>query len=160
MGYADFQNDVDGAYLGALAGSACIIQLVAEEDASISFTGFSGMSINEAFEAIPIEEAGNDGVDEIAQGRNTVAVTFNGFFRPKENDEQLITRQNFVGKRFIAFRKYSRGTFADTVIDAVTGVTVDSQGTQQGARGVITFTTSAQATRRYSGAEWAVLTAG
>ena len=160
MSYSDWQTDAGGAYLGGLAGAACIIQLVDEADPSVSFTGFSGMSINEAFEAIPLEEAGNDGVDEILQGRNTVAVTFNGFFRPKENDEQLITRQNFVGKRFVAFRKYIRGTFAGTVIDVVTGVTIDSQGTQQGARGAITFTTSAQATRRYSGAEWATLTGG
>ena len=160
MSYSNFQTDASGVYLGVGTGAAYVIQLVAEDDPSVSFTGFSGMSINEAFEAIPVEEAGNDGVDEIAQGRHTVAVSFNGFFRPETNDGQMVTRQSFIGRRFVAFRKVARGTFADTVIDVVTGVTVDSQGTQQGARGAITFTTSAQATRRYNGAEWAARTGG
>lgn len=158
MAYSNFA--ADATYSTAAAGSAYLIQMVNQEDPSESYTGFSGLSINESFEAIPIEEAGNDGIDEIAQGRHTVAVSFNGFFRPEYNDGLLITRQTFVGKRWTAFRKNNRGTYAGTVVDVITNVTIDSQATQQGARGAITFTMSAQASRRYNGTQWATITGG
>lgn len=152
MAYSTFQ--ADESYRGAGSGSEYLIQIINEDNPSESFTGFSGLSHTDSFEIVPIEEAGNDGVDEFADGRHNLSLQMNGFWRAAYNDSFFLTRQNFIGKRWTVFRKKNRGAYAGTVVDVFTGTKLESYSSQQGARGAITFSMSGQASRRYNGAEW------
>lgn len=152
MAYADFQGDQ--VYRGAAAGAEYLLQIADEDDPSVSFTGFSGLSHTDSFEVIPVEEAGNDGVDEFADGRHNLSLQMNGFWKAVYNDNFFRTRQNFIGKSWTVMRKRNRGAFAGTVVDVFVNFKIESYSSQQGARGAITFTMSGQASRRYSGAEW------
>ena len=159
MAYSDFEATEE--YLGAGAGAQYLIVMVNVDNPSESFTGFSGVSGNDDFEQIPIEEAGNDGVDEFATGRHSGAVNLNGFWRPEYNDGFFPTRQSFVGRTYTLFRKIAPDRpSAGTVVDVWTNINVSSYASQQGARGAMTFSMSAPFSRRYNGQQWAAIAAG
>lgn len=159
MPYSDFQATKE--YVGAGAGAQFLIVMTNNDNPSEVFTGFSGVSGNDDFEQVPIEEAGNDGVDEFATGRHSGAVNLNGFWRAEYNDNFFPTRQSFIGKTWTLMRKIAPDRpSAGTVVDVWTNVNISSYSSQQGARGAVTFAMSAPFSRRYNGEEWATIAAG
>ncbi len=154
MGYADFQK-LD-AYATKRSGSHVGIVLFDESDPNNPLIGAAtGINATDDFETLPVEEAGEDGVNEIVQGRHTINITVNAFWSPQRNDK-LPTRQNFIGREFtimevIAAQRASAGT----PLNVYTGGKLSRNGTSHGARGLKTIDLAFQALRRFTGLEWA-----
>ncbi len=74
MGYADFRGT--DQYPSKASGASIEVLIVDESDPSLVIIGATtGINENEDFEVIPVEEAGNEGTDEIVQGRHTISFT-------------------------------------------------------------------------------------
>lgn len=158
MPYADLvaSDEYQSKYAGAALD---IVIALATDPGNPIIGGTSGINVAEDFEMVPIEEAGNDGVDEYAIGRHTLSGTIPLFWSPEYNDN-LLTRQNFVLKgEFIIFRRIAPGRPQEGEnVDVFVGVVFNQQGSQQAARGALTMNLAFMAERRYSGEEWAALT--
>lgn len=156
MTYADLQALAD--YRTKYTGAKVAITLYnAENPSEIIIGATTGLNISEDFEAVPIEEAGNDGVDEHAQGRHTGSCTVPAFYTPEWQD-QLPTRQSFKGKSYVVMARVAPGWPGEgTVLDVLVGCVLTRMGKQMGARGALTLDLAFNITRRYSGAEWAAL---
>lgn len=157
MPYQDFQQS--SGYGSKTAGASIEIILINESDPTKSYVGkTTGMSWNDDFEALPVEEAGNDGVDEIVQGRHTTNFSIPAFYSPQFSD-QMPTRQDFLGHKWTClWRIASPYPNAGTVLQAHTGGVISNVSSQLGARGLVTSNLSFVAERRYSGKEWSDLT--
>lgn len=148
-------------YLAKYSGSAIGVAIFDELDPSKVVIGkVSGVNPNQNFEAIPIEEAGNDGVDEIVQGRHDGAMSVSAFWTPEWADT-VPTRQNFIGKKylillFVGAQRPSEGV----ILGAYTGGVINNISDPFGARGARTFNFSFLFERQYSGQEWADLSGG
>lgn len=145
-------------YATKISGSGVLAVIINALDPSDVIIGaVTGVNISEDFEIIPIEEGGNDGVDEIVQGRHTINVTLQAFWTPKWNDT-MPTRQTFIGKEYVILEKVAPGRPQEgNVLNAVTGCKISRVGQAHGARGAKTFDIAFGAERRYSGSEWAAL---
>lgn len=156
MGYQDLIDSPN--YIARQAGAAVAVLLYEEViTAKPIVSGSSGINHSDDFEKIPIEEAGNDGVDEIVDGRHTGQASFQGFWSAERNDA-LPTRQDFIGKRYIILEVFGpTRPNAGQVINAYTGVAVSRLGGAHGARGPKTFDMTFLYERRYNGKEWATL---
>lgn len=158
MSYADLI--ADPAYTAKYTGSAIRVEIIEEqEQGQTSLVGFTaGINPTDDFEAVPIEEAGNDGVDEIAQGRHTLQASIPGFWSPERND-RLPTRQDFIGRKYLI-----REVIADerpqagTIVNVYTGCVISRVSAPFGARGARTIDIAFLAERRYNGKQWAELT--
>ena len=149
------------AYISKYAGAAIEV-VIADANApqNVIIGATAGISPAEDYEAVPIEEAGNDGVDEYAQGRMTGAMRIPAFFTPQWNDT-LPTRQSFVGKRYIITERIAPGRpQAGTILNVYVQCTLRTLNSQMGARGAKTLDLEFAYTRRYNGSEWAALTGG
>jgi hypothetical protein len=156
MGYQDF-IDAD-AYPGRVSGAHVAI-LIYEEGVTSSpiIGGSSGINEGDDFEGIPIEEAGNDGVDEIVQGRHTGQATVQAFWSASRNDA-LPTRQTFIGRRWILLEVIAKDRpGAGQVVNAYLGCVMTSLRGAHGARGPKTIDMTFMYERRYNGKEWATL---
>ena len=152
--YAEFvQSD---AYQSKSPGAALEVLIQNELNPAESLIGkTSGLNINEDFETLPVEESGNDGVDEIVQGRHQVTCSVPGFWSPAYGDN-LPTRQDFIGKTWTIIKRIATPfPGAGTVVDVVTGAKLSSLANQTGARGLVTINMSFTAERRYNGKQWA-----
>jgi len=158
MPYAEFQATAD--YASKHAGAALRILIFNEKDPGAPIIGAAtGINGTDDYEAIPIEEAGNDGVDEIIQGRHTVSLTVQGFWTPEWND-RLPTRQDFIGKKWTVMEVIAEDRpGAGEIVDVWTGCVMSRNGLAHGARGAKTFDLAFQAITRYNGKEWAALAA-
>lgn len=156
MGYADFKTTDD--YPTKKTGAQIEVLILDEADPSDVIIGATtGMSWNEDYENVPIEEAGNDGVDEIAQGRHTIGFTVPAFFTPEWNDS-LPTRQTYKGKSYTVVEKIGPGWPGEgTVLNAIVGNRLNRIGSNTAARGAKTFDLAFTGKRRYNGDEWATL---
>ncbi len=159
MAYADFTGD--DRYTSKVSGAALEVIFINETDpADVIIGAVASFNLSNDFEVIPIEEAGEDGVDEIAQGRHTGNGSVTAFFTPEWNDK-LPTRQSMIGKGYTVIRRWGEdhgGDFVSTVLDACTGVRISRIGSQHGARGAITFDIAFAFERHYNGTEYAALT--
>lgn len=154
MPYRDLQSSPE--YVSKHAGSGIEVSIMNELNPSELVVGaLSGNNSSEDFEAIPIEEVGNDGVDEIVQGRHSGSISCPGFWTPEWNDS-LPTRQTFIGKRYTVMARIAEGRpQAGTVVNVWTGCTLTRLGQSHGARGALTIDMAFLFTNRYNGAEWA-----
>lgn len=160
MKYSDFA--ATNAYIDKQAGSAVRIVIYKSSDPSQALIGrLTGINGDDGFEIIPIEESGEDGVNEIAVGRHGGNLTINGFFTPERNDV-LPTRQNFLagglGEEFTIMQVTGDNRIGDALpLNVFVGAKCSRHNVAQGARGVLTFDLAFSFTRRYPGKEWAAL---
>lgn len=156
MSYADFQALAD--YRTKHTGARIqVIIYNAANPSEVIIGAVTGLNVSEDFEVVPIEEAGNDGVDEHAQGRHTASCTIPAFYTPEWQDK-LPTRQSFKGKSYTIMKRVAPGWPGEgTVLAVLVGCVLSRIGDQMGARGALTLDLAFNLTRRYSGAEWAAL---
>lgn len=154
MAYADLV--ADASYRTKKTGAQLEIVLVLEDDPTDAVIGAaSGINCNESYETVPVEEAGNDGVDEIAQGRHRGSCSLSYFWTPARGDS-LPTRQSFIGKSYaILIRIGVNQPLEGTVVDAFVGCVVNANNSSVQARGARMGDLSFDFTRRFSGGEWA-----
>ena len=155
--YAEFVASQE--YPSKQSGSAIEILLINADDPSdVTIGATTGISMNDDFEKIPVEEAGEDGVDEIVDGRHSGSASIPAFWTAQWNDG-LPTRQNFIGKEYLILERFGEDRpNAGVVINAYVGAKLSRHGNQQGARGAKTVDLAFTYTRRYNGAEWSALT--
>lgn len=152
------------AYRARYAGAAMKVTIVNEEDPSDVLIGaIGGINPNDNFEAVPIEEMGNDGTDEIVQGRHDGGVSIPGSWSPAFADVAP-SRRAFIGKVYTVYisvspLKQDAGPVpgADVILDVFTSCTVTNLSTPAGARGVRTFSMSFLYTDHLTGQQWADL---
>lgn len=156
--YADLM--ASAAYDSKLAGAAVAITIVETSSAGEKMIGAAtGINVRDDFEQVPIEEAGEEGVNEIVTGRNSGSFTVNGFFSPKRND-QMLSRGNFLGddgtgREFTIFETIAPGRQGEgTLISVLVGAKFNNQSSAHGARGVKTIDLSGVYLRRYTGEEY------
>jgi hypothetical protein len=156
MAYSDFQALAD--FTSKHSGAAIGILIYDEDSPGAPIIGAAtGINSTDDFETIPIEEAGNDGVDEIVQGRHTNSFTIQSFWTPERNDA-LPTRQAFIGRKWTVQEVIAPGRpGAGNVVNVYTGCVMSRNGQAHGARGAKTIDLAFQCERRYSGAEWSAL---
>jgi len=157
--YAEYKALNTGQhYASKKSGAAIEVVILNEDDPSVPIIGATtGINVNEDFEANPVEEAGNDGVDEIVDGRHTVSFSIPGFWTPEWND-RLPTRQDFIGKSYLVLERIGKSQPGEgTVLNAYTGCKISGLGHSHGARGNKTLDIRFLAERRYNGDEWATL---
>lgn len=154
MPYADFV--ADAAYDSRVSGAHVGVMIYEEGNLGTPIIGgSSGINTRDDFEAIAIEEAGNEGVDEIVQGRHSLTFTIQGFWSAKRNDK-LPTRQSFIGKRYLVLEVIAEDRpGAGEIVNAYTGCVCSGLGQAHGARGPKTIDMTFTAERRYSGQEYA-----
>lgn len=156
MSYAEFvanqayPSRVSGAHIGIFVYEEGII-------ASPIIGGTSGINASDDMEGIPIEEAGNEGVDEIVQGRHSGQMSMQAFWSAERNDK-MPTRQSFIGKKYLILEVIAEDREgAGEVVNAYTGCVLTRLGNAHGARGPKTVDMTFLFERRYSGQEWATL---
>lgn len=162
MAYDEFQNDP--GYASKHAGAALEIQIYDENNPGQPLIGAAtGINISDDLEVIPIEEAGNEGIDEQVQGRHSLNFTIQAFWSPERNDK-LPTRLDFIGKKYTIFVKIARKkegvterAGAGETTDVITGCVFSRIGSAFGARGSRTFDIAGSAEFRYTGAQWFAL---
>lgn len=160
MKYSDYK--ATQPYIDKHAGSAIRIVIYKASDPSTALIGrLTGLNGDDTFEIIPIEESGEDGVNEIATGRHAGNLTINGFFTPERNDK-LPTRQNFLvkgeGEEYTIMQVTGDNRLGDALpLNVFTGAKCSRNNVAQGARGVLTFDLAFSFLRRYNGQEWADL---
>ena len=84
MSYSDFVASEE--YASKQSGSALHVLIIDEDDPTQTVIGATtGINATDDFETIPIEEAGEDGVDEIVQGRHSGNLTIPAFWTNGED---------------------------------------------------------------------------
>ena len=156
MAYSDFKDGP--TYASKRSGAGVGFLLVNALDASDVIVA-AGTSLNDRndFETIPVEEAGNDGVDEHVQGRHSGSGSLALYFTAQANDK-LPTRENFLGKVYTVLRFIANipgSDSPDTVLDAWVGVRISGINTQHGARGNLSIDASFVFTNHYNGEQYA-----
>lgn len=117
----------------------------------------SSVNITEEFGVTPVEEAGNDGVDEFVQDRHTGRADISAFFTPLWA-QSVPTRQSFIGKSYTVIERIAPGRAgAGTVVRALTKCRITGVSEGHGARGAMTTNLSLVFSRKYNGGEWAAL---
>lgn len=155
-GYTDYQ--AMDAYTARKSGSEIAIVLYESTTPSSPLIGnLAGINASDEFETLPVEEAGEDGTNEIVQGRHSVSFNLNGFWTP-EKEDLLPSRQNFIGRSFTAMEVIAGGRpGAGTPVRVYTGCKMSGYTAAHGARGLKTIDLRFSALRRYSGEEWSEL---
>lgn len=165
MPYATYQQQE--AYAQKQPGAGIRVALYRDDSPTPLIASTTGVNARDDFEAIPVEEAGEEGVDEVVVGRHTASGTIQIMWTPERND-LLPSRQSFLGTgnghkyTILELTGDGRvGTDAATgeavVLNAWTGCVISSWDHSVGARGVVSGTLQFLAERRYTGKEWADL---
>tara|TARA_R110000824_G_scaffold54028_2_gene149061 strand:- start:15345 stop:15830 length:486 start_codon:yes stop_codon:yes gene_type:complete len=159
MTYAEFA--ASDAYVEKKSGSHISIVMFDEKTPTQPLIGAAtGINATDDFETLPVEEAGEEGTNEIVQGRHTINLTVNAFWTPQRND-QLPTRQNFIDREFTILEQVAPlRSGHGTVLNAYEGAKLSRNGSSHGARGLKSVDLAFQALRRYNGQEWADKTGG
>lgn len=158
MNYSEYK--AKGAYIEKHSGSAVRIVIYRSSAPSQPLIGATtGINWTDTFEQLPVEEAGEEGVNEITTGRHAGSATVNGFFTPQRNDS-LPSRQNFLDEEtngeytimeVVGFKRQGVGT----PLNVFVGAKINSYGSAHGARGLKTFDLSFTYTERFNGDQWA-----
>lgn len=159
MAYADFLKE--DIYVSKLSGSHVSILLFDSTNPTAPVIGAaSGINWSGELEVIVVEEAGEDGANEIVQGRHSLAGTVSAFFTPQRNDV-LPTRQTFIGKEYTILEQIAEGRQgAGTPINVIVGARLSRVASSHGARGLKTSEMAFTAKRRYNGKQWAAKSGG
>lgn len=157
MGYAS-EFAVDDSYRSKKSGSHIEVVIVDEDDPAQAIIGATtGINWNDDFELVAVEEAGNDGVDEIVQGRHAGSGSINAFWTPQWND-RLPSRQAFIGRGFIIYEQIgTKRPFTGTVVNAFVGAKISQVGSNHAARGAKMTSLAFMYETRYTGSEYATL---
>src|SRR3989344_1566330 len=140
MTYDEYKNT--NSYKKAKSGSEVDVVLFLNDDPNFTpLARGAGLSYNETFERIPVEEYGESGVNEIADGKHALTGSITSFFIPEQNDRMDI-RQTFQGREYTILeviaqnpRTQADGT-AGTVLGALLGVKFSGKGVDLAARGI------------------------
>jgi len=154
VNYTEFMAST--AYASKFSGSHIKVKIVDESDPSIEIIGAaSGLNDSENFEALVVEETGEEGPNEIVQGRYDGAVSISAFWTPKWNDAAP-TRQTFIGRKYTVLEVVGDNREGEgTVLNAYRGCVLRSLGQAMGARGLRTMDLQFVYLTRLSGEEWA-----
>ena len=139
MTYADFQ--ASEVYQGKQAGAALHVTIVDSEDPTNVLMGsVSQFQASDDFEALVVEEAGQDYPSEIAQGRVAGSGSCANFYSPEFMD-RLPDSTDFVGRTFTVIESRSpvREPFEGTVLNSYHGVKINRVSHSFGARGLPTI---------------------
>ncbi len=159
MDYSTFQTLEE--YLEKHSGSALMVSIVNQQDPADLLVGMtSGLNPNENFETLPVEEAGNEGVDEIAQGRHDGSMSVPAFWTPQWND-RVPTRENFIGKTYMVIVSIgAKRPGEGTVVDVFLGCKLNNVSSPFSARGLRSFNLSFVFEDHKNGAQWAAGSGG
>lgn len=159
MTYADFQTTE--SFRTKKAGANFDVAIVNANDPADRVLGAAaGLNFNDQFSTNPVEELGNDGVDEFTDGRHRGTGTVSAFWTPEWAD-RVPTRQNFIGRKYTIFNRIAQGREgAGTVVDVFTGSKINSVSSDIAPRGNRMINLGFDYARRYSGEEWAALAGG
>ena len=147
------------------AGVRIIIYKVNDDGLSAVWIGTSltGINASEPIELIPVEEAGNEGVDEIVTGRiGPVTANVEGIWSPKIND-LLPWRGSFLGagsgEEYVIQEVIGDGRTGEGLpVLIYEGAKIGGVSHAHGARGNKTFSLQFTAKWRYPGQPWAART--
>lgn len=150
-------------YDSKIAGSAVGVVLVNALDPSDIVVGAAtSFTASQQYEQVPVEEAGNDGVDEFVDGRHAGTFNLSAFYTPQWADK-VPTRQQFIDREYVILktiapnRTKGGSDIAGAVLDAYVGCKINAVASQHGARGAMMLDISGVFTRQYSPAEWSQL---
>ncbi len=148
-------------YNAKISGAGVGIMFRPSSDPTVQvFGAVTDFNFQESFGQNPIEEVGNDGVDESVEDRHTGSGSATLFFTAKRNDE-LPSRDFFIGREFTVVRKIApKRAQAGAVIDAFVGLKISNVSGGQSARGSMTLQISFVYTRRFTGTQWAEISGG
>lgn len=154
MSYAEFEQS--DAYESKHAGAEIAIIIYPSDDPTVPLIGAAtGINATDDFETLRVEEAGEEGANEIVQGRHTIDFTVNAFWTPGRND-RLPTRRSFIGKEFTVMEVIAPGRpGAGTPVNVYLGARLSRNGSSHGARGLKTVDLAFSALERLTGKEWA-----
>lgn len=160
MKYSEFK--ASDAYTQKHSGSGVRIALYKGSEAAPLIESTTGINATDDFETLPVEEAGEDGVDEQVTGRHSGSGTLNGFWSP-EREDKLPNRQNFIaegnGVEYTIMELAGDNRIGeDLPLRVFVGCKISRYGSGHGARGLKTIDLAFNYTRRYSGQQWADLT--
>lgn len=161
MRYSEYKGK--DAYRQKHSGSAVRIVIYRASEPNKPLIGnTTGINWTDQFEQLPVEEAGEEGVNEITTGRHSGSATVNGFFTPERNDK-LPSRENFLdagtgGEYTIMEVVGNKREGVGVPLNVFVGSKINSYGSAHGARGLKTFDASFTYTHRYNGEQWATLT--
>jgi hypothetical protein len=156
MAYSDFKTLPEFREKQSGAGVEILIFDALNPGAPI-IGAASSLNITEEFAVTPVEEAGNDGVDEFVQDRHTGRADVSAFFTPAWS-ESVPTRQSFIGKSYTVIERVAIGRAgAGSVLRVLDKCRITGVSQGHGARGAMTTNLSLVFSRSYNGAEWAAL---
>ena len=161
MRYSEYQ--ASDAYVSRQSGSGVRIAIykIGENGASMLWLGkLTGINANEPTEQLPVEEAGNEGVDEIVTGRiGPVTANCEGIWSAEVNDK-LPWRGNFLGagtgEEYLIMEQCGDGrTGVDLPLTVFEGAKISGRSSAHGARNLKTFSLQFIAKSWIPGLEWA-----
>lgn len=157
MTYSELVNSEE--YPRKHAGAGLEVLIIDEDDpTNIIIGATTGLNMSTDLEVIDIEEAGNEIVDELVQGRATVAGTVQHFWTPEWGD-RLPDTQDFLGKSYLVIVRIAPNfPNAGQVVDACTGGRLTRIGKAHGARGARTSDLAFKFMRHFKGSSWAART--
>lgn len=157
MSYADLISS--DQYVTKHAGAGLEALILDEENPARRIVGATtGLNISLDYEAVDIEEAGNEKPSEYVQGRVSPSCTLQAFWTPEWGDN-LPSTQLFLGRRYLVLVRIGpRFPQAGTVVDAVTGCVLTRLGKAHGARGARTVDMAFKFAEHFTGSEWAAIT--
>lgn len=156
MSFAEFQALPE--YREKQSGAGVEILIFDAESGGPPIIGAaSSLNITQEFGVTPVEEAGNDGVDEFVQDRHTGRADISAFYTPAWA-ENVPTRQTFIGKSYTVMERIAPGRAgAGAVLRVLTKARIAGVSDSHGARGPMTTNLSLVFSRAYNGVEWAAL---
>ena len=157
MPYSDFA--ASDAYTGKKSGAGVQVVILDGDDPAVSIIGaVSNINWSDDFEALPVEEAGNEGADEIVAGRHSGQLSISSFFTPERGDN-VLSRGNFIGREFVVLEIVApEREGAGNVLNAFYGCKGNRVSSSHGARGLKTLDLGFVYENRYNGQEYADLT--
>jgi len=159
MAYATLE--ASPGYTSKHAGAELEVVLIDENDPGNEVSGaVTGANVSYDLEAVPIEEAGNEIVSSIVQGRGNVSVNLNAFWTPEWGDK-LPDLTNFLGKSYTVVCQIGPNwPNAGEVMDVVTGCVLQRLNKAHGARGARTMDMSFMGTEGINGKNWSLQAGG
>lgn len=157
MTYASFVST--DPYASKHSGAGLRVRIVNEDDpADLVIGAVASLSPSDQYEVTRIEEAGEEIVNELVQGRHDGTATIGGFWTPEWGDN-VPTPQNFIGRSFVISVEIAPSfPGAGTVQDAFVGCKINRVGSDFSARGARSLSVGFDYKRHYNGQEWADLT--
>lgn len=149
-------------YVSKQSGSHVAIIMIDSANPTVPLVSAStGINWNGDYEKNVVEEAGEDGPNEITDGRyGGCQGSMTLLFTPERND-RLPTRQDFIDREFTIMEVVGFGRQGEgTPLNVITGAKLSQHGSSHGARGLKTVNVSFVGLRRYNGLEWAAKAGG